>query len=93
MRDHDAIENVGLRERSGSINSEDRLVSFLYELMRDHLPVGTVEDVLRNSMMKETQFTNGYLAKYAEDIAARMRENWKRPPNGRPIYPASRSHK
>jgi len=30
----------GLRERSGSYITGDRLVSFLYQLMRDHVPPG-----------------------------------------------------
>jgi hypothetical protein len=66
-------QNKNLRERSGSVDSEDKLVSFLYELMRDHLPTGTVEEIVRNSDADSTQFTNGFLAKYAEDLAKRLK--------------------
>jgi hypothetical protein len=67
--------NEALRKRSGRIDSIEPVVSFLYELMRDHLPAGTVERIVRNSLGADrTTFTNGYLAKYAEDLADRLRE-------------------
>jgi len=65
---------VFLRQRSGTVNSEDPLVSFLYELMRDHVTPGDIEKVLQHSEDKgETQYTNGWLAEYAKDIANRLR--------------------
>ena len=59
-----------LRELSGSIDSKDKLVEFLYELMRDHVPVGVIEGILENINHGHTvQYTNGYLAKYAMHVA------------------------
>lgn len=73
-----AEQNMALRERSGAKRSRDPVVSFLYELMRDHVPPGVVEAVTRASIAKadldETAYTNGWLADYAEDIAERLRE-------------------
>jgi hypothetical protein len=34
-----------LRVRSGSVNIKSRLVSFLYDLLRDHLTPGVVEEL------------------------------------------------
>lgn len=66
-----------LRERSGEFDSSDPLVSFLYELMRDRLPAGVVEQIVNQSPPMRIQFTNGYLARYAQDIADRLRANPK----------------
>lgn len=69
-------ENAKLRERSGDVRTTDPLVSFLYELMRDHLTPGVVESLVRASACSEeepTRFCNGYLANYATDLAARLR--------------------
>jgi hypothetical protein len=62
-----------LRERSGSFDSNDMLVSFLYELMRDHVTPGQVEAIMLNVKPTECQFTNGYLARYAADVAERLK--------------------
>lgn len=65
------IENM--RERSGHININSYLVSFLYELMRDHITPGQIEEIVQNSIKDpDVQYTNGWLAKYAEDIANRL---------------------
>lgn len=69
----DINQNIDLRNRSGSVTSNDPLVSFLYELLRDHLPAGTVEALVRNSHSDNWTYTNGYLANYAIDIAKRLR--------------------
>ncbi len=67
----DRIE--ALRERSGHIKFNNRLISFLYELMRDYLPPGKVEEIVQNSEETiDTVYTNGWLAKYAEDLAKRL---------------------
>lgn len=42
-------KNIAMRERSGSINSNSKLVSFLYLLMRDHLPAGVIEEIIRDA--------------------------------------------
>lgn len=65
--------NTELRERSGEININSKLVGFLYELMRDHLPAGEVEKLVRKCQDPEIEYCNGYLAKYAEDLANRLK--------------------
>jgi len=65
--------NWELRVRSGEVNVECRLTSFLYTLMRDHLPPGTVEELVRGSNDPDVAYTNGWLAKYAEDLAKRLK--------------------
>ena len=65
-------ETPQLRQRSGNVVSTDPLVSFLYDLMRDHLPAGVVERLVRESPHRIVQYTNGYLANYAVDLAKRL---------------------
>jgi hypothetical protein len=66
-----------LRERSGSVDSKDPLVGFLYILMRDHLPVGMVEGIMRDHVNVETDdvdnYSNGWLAEYAKDLSKRLK--------------------
>lgn len=65
-----------LRERSGKVNSRDPFVMFLYVLMRDHIPSGIVEDIIsKHTYEEETEFSNGWLAKHAMDIAERLRHS------------------
>lgn len=62
-----------IREVSGEVRSTSRLVSFLYSLMRDHLPCGVVEELVNVSTPdKETLYSNGWLASYAEHLASRI---------------------
>lgn len=70
-------ENDKLRKRSGEVNSYDKLTDFLYILMRDHLPLGTVEKIYQEHITheKQCQFCNGYLASYAKDLAKRLKYN------------------
>ena len=69
-----AISNIALRERSGNVQSTDPLVSFLYLLLRDHMTAGDVESMIIDCVGEnaDTAFCNGYLAKYAEDLAQRL---------------------
>lgn len=68
-----------IREQSGSVDSADPLVAFLYILMRDHLPVGEVEGIISNHVGQGedrgcvSHYSNGWLAKYAEYLAGRLR--------------------
>lgn len=65
-----------LRHKSGGVTSDDNLVSFLYELMRDHVTPGVVEQVMRNSVARiNVDYTNGWLAEYAKYIAERLRQD------------------
>jgi hypothetical protein len=71
-----AKEIEALRLRSGEEVSDNPLVSFLYELMRDHVTPGVLEAIVLNSPAKKTKLSNGYLAQYAKDLAYRL-ENMK----------------
>jgi hypothetical protein len=66
-----------IRERSGNVDSDDPLEVFLYLLMRDLVPLGDVEKLVKDSEMtaadSKAQLSNGWLAKYAKDLAARLR--------------------
>ena len=66
-----------LHERSGSYASSSPLVSFLYILMRDYLTSGDVEEILlkhvEETRGKAATFSNGWVAKHAEDVAERLR--------------------
>jgi len=80
MKNNKIINNVLhdkndlLRERSGHIEINSKLVSFLYQLMRDHLATGSVEQLVRESEDEsEVTYTNGWLANYAEDLAKRLK--------------------
>lgn len=61
--------------RSGRVDSKDPLVCFLYTLMRDHVTPGVVEEIMLNHMPADqtVEYSNGYLARYAEDVAVRIR--------------------
>ena len=64
-----------MRERSGSVTDERPLTSFLYELMRDHMAPGQVEELVQSvesEGREECLFTNGWLAAYAKDLAGRL---------------------
>ena len=68
--------NDALRVRSGSIDIDGKLVDFLYTLMQDHLTIGTVEKLVRDAEINQTsgpnQYSNGWLASYAQDLANRL---------------------
>ena len=75
-------ENVRMRVASGEIDDDRRVVAFLYLLMRDHLTPGVVEtiidEVTTNRMARfsveggHILFTNGWLARHAQDVADRL---------------------
>jgi hypothetical protein len=68
-------KNDSLRERSGTVKIDSRLVGFLYTLMRDHLPAAIVEELTRDSEdSPDYVYTNGWLALYAQDIANRLKD-------------------
>jgi hypothetical protein len=71
--------NADLRLRSGSVQIPGKLVDFLYTLMRDHIPPGDVErlvceavDNYERSPQEPNLYSNGWLARYAEDLAKRL---------------------
>ena len=58
----------------------NKLVTFLYLLMRDELPCGVVERIvqeLENTGKDYFVLSNGYLADYAYEIAERLLKNKK----------------
>lgn len=61
--------NLELKLASGCVEDDRRLVSFLYELMRDHLTPGVIARLLVVSSDGVTQYTNGFLAQYAQHVA------------------------
>ena len=65
-----------MRCRSGHVSSDNKIVAFLYHLLRDHLPASKVEMIVDNlEGMDEgahATFTNGYLGHYAIDMAERL---------------------
>lgn len=63
---------MNLREESGAIDIDSKLVSFLYELMRDHLTPGVIEGLVQNAQEQPTMYTNGWLALYAANVAQRL---------------------
>lgn len=74
-----------MREKSGEITDNRPLVTFLYKLMRDHLPPGVVEEILLSAKIDEpvttpttVAFTNGWLAQIAQDVAWRL-TGWDSP--------------
>lgn len=68
----DCEENARMRKDSGEVTINSKLTSFLYELMRDHVQPGDLEKLVRDSQVESVQYTNGWLAKYAEDLANRL---------------------
>lgn len=75
MKNH----NKELREASGTVTypASDWLTSFLYELMRDAAAPGKIETVVRHIEAEDHHgdnvYTNGWLAKYAKNLADRLR--------------------
>ncbi len=63
----------------------DRIVTFLYVLMRDHTTPGVVEDILQNHAEKQNgpvdlkTYSNQHLAKYAIEIARRLNKRNVKP--------------
>lgn len=55
--------------------THSRLVTFLYLLMRDKLPAGTVAECVQETEKSENPefiLSNGHLGKYAEELADRI---------------------
>lgn len=67
-------ELARMREASGNYVSDDRLTIFLYVLARDHVTPGKMESILDSACGFEggVTFTNGWLAKWAEDARDRL---------------------
>lgn len=67
-----------LREDSGAVDDTDPFVSLLYSLLRDYVCAGDLEDLVQEiegavaQGSYVTQYTNGYLAKYARNLVRRL---------------------
>lgn len=72
-----------LRRRS---SPADQLTTFLYVLLRDHLPFGQVELLVREHVEKsigqDSIYSHGDVARYAESLAIRI---LRKPPNASDI--------
>ncbi|MFA5023390.1 MAG: hypothetical protein WC523_00335 [Patescibacteria group bacterium] len=77
MKIDDEARTKELRDITGHITYDDPLVDFFYLLMRDELPIGKVERLVRDSFNPpgkgETVFTNGWLAQYSKNLADMIR--------------------
>ncbi|MFA5153760.1 MAG: hypothetical protein WC554_14460 [Clostridia bacterium] len=74
-KDHASTSMKELRIRSGRVESDNKFVTFVYELLRDKVPAADIEECVLNSTGPGTdnfQFTNGYLAEYAKDVVKRL---------------------
>ena len=67
--------NCNQQKMEKCIIEKDKLTSFLYDLLRDHLPAGVVEKLVQNALAENgsVEYTNGYLAQYAQNLANRLR--------------------
>ncbi len=68
----------GLYERSGKVKSDSKLVGFIYDLLRDKIPPGEMERILKDGKTSNVNennpvyYSNGWIANYALDIANRL---------------------
>lgn len=65
---------LNMMSESGNVRIDNRLASFLYQLMRDHVTPGVVEGIILDDLQytDEITYTNGWLARYAEHLAKRL---------------------
>ena len=69
----DPGENEAMRKRTGEVYDTRPLVSFLYLLMRDDVTPGRIETLMDKFGHEPVAvFTNGHLARLAQDIAERL---------------------
>lgn len=70
------IKENSLSERSGKYGTDDMLVRLLYILMRDRITAGHLEKAMTNAAEGgpgSVTLCNGWLARYAYDVAERIR--------------------
>ena len=68
-----AAECERMRAASGRVSGSDRLQHFVYVLVRDVVTPGRLEELVDNLPDGGGDFTNGWLALYAKDVAERLR--------------------
>jgi hypothetical protein len=59
---------------AGTFTTSDRVTSFLYELMRDHLPAGVVQEILVNTPPGKQTLSNWWIASYADWVAKELQK-------------------
>ena len=67
-------DNNEVREASGQVTLRDAFASFLYVVMRDGCPTGVVEEALSQTTKKPVLYSNGWLARYCENVSERLRD-------------------
>ena len=62
---------IDMRNASQSFKSNDKLTSFLYQLIRDHLPSGVVSELVREIADEpdDIVYTNGWLGEHADYLS------------------------
>jgi len=73
-----------MRASSGRVDDFRPVVTFLYELARDHIPTGVLENLIDHAVKAAepndegergpTMFTNGWLARWAQYVANRFED-------------------
>ena len=65
---------VRMRNASGNVTGTEPIIAFIYVLLRDHVAPGKVEDIILSlpAAGVKTPYSNGWLARYAADIAQRL---------------------
>lgn len=62
-----------MRIKSGSINGKGLAQAFFYDLIKKYIPPGHIESIINENLdAHDFEYTNGWLAKYAEYIAERL---------------------
>lgn len=63
-----------LRDNRGEILSDDPVVLFLYFLIRDHVPLGVVEEIIEKHTYATATFANKALVEYIIDLANKIKK-------------------
>jgi len=73
------MTNDLMRKQSGNVSDDRPIVTLLYKIMRDHLPVtplevivSEIEDAKDNGDTGNALYCNGWLASYAKQLADRI---------------------
>lgn len=72
MSDDERYENDLLKDASGNVVDDTRLVSFLYSLMIESVPPGVIQKALCESPAGRVKYSNGFVAEYARYVARRL---------------------
>lgn len=69
-----------MREESGNVTSDDPMVTLLYILARDFLPIGIIDKFIEEQVLTlkhgdKALFTNGWLANWAKYTSKRLQSD------------------